>query len=135
MAGNGSFPSLFLPCTTIEFNHIINLFVVLYEPCTYTEVSEASKDIKHGNDAQAMTLMRAKEDVAALFVPKTYISPFEGLSPKSLETVGAPSLYFFPVAAQNVMSTMLSKLMDATEVSNMVKLLNEAFQCLGVFNL
>lgn len=36
---------------------------------------------------------------------------------------------------KHVMSTMVSSLMAATEVLDMVKRANEAFKCLGVFNL
>lgn len=43
--------------------------------------------------------------------------------------------YSFSIVAPHVMSTLVSNVMAATEVLAMVKLVNEAFQCLGVFNL
>lgn len=74
----------------------------------YTNESEASKDITPRDDAQAITPMDVKEDTSASLVQETYVSPFECLLPRPLEPVGVPSLYFFPVMAQNVMSTMMS---------------------------
>lgn len=55
--------------------------------------------------------------------------------PEPTKPIEAPSLYFFPAVAQHVKSTTMSTLMSETEVSDMVRLVKEAFQCLGTFNL
>lgn len=67
-------------------------------------------------------------------MPEVDTSPFKGLL-RPLEPVGAPSLFFSPIMAQYVISTLLLYLMDAMKVSDMVQLVNEAFQCLNFYNL
>lgn len=62
-------------------------------------------------------------------------SPFEGLLARPQEPVGFPSLFYSPVMARLIISQLLPSLASVTEVSDMVRLVNEAFQCLGSFNL
>lgn len=61
-------------------------------------------------------------------------SPFEGLLARPEEQVGVPSLFYSPIMAQLIISQLLTSLASTTEVSNMVRLVNEAFQFLGGFN-
>lgn len=62
-------------------------------------------------------------------------SPFEGLLARPEEPVGVPSLFYSPVMAQLIISQLLTSLASAIEFSDMVRLVNEAFQCLSGFNL
>lgn len=86
-------------------------------------------------DAQAVTPMDTVKDTTAVLVPKTDVSPVEGLIPRPPELVGAPSLYFFRAIGQHMIQTTLSNLVAATEVSDMVNLVNEAFKRLGFLDL
>lgn len=54
-------------------------------------------------------------------------SPFKGLIPRPLEPVGPPSLFYSPSTAQFIILTLLLNLIAATEVFDMVRLVNEAF--------
>lgn len=134
MVGNGSFLFLFPFRTNHQINHILNSFGSP-GPLTYTDRSEAFKDITVEDDAKAVTPKDVEEDAAALLMLEIEVSPFKGLIPKTLELVAAPSLYFFLTMVQYLMSTMVSNLMVATEITDMIKLVNEAFHCLGTFNL
>lgn len=81
-----------------------------------------------------MMQIDAEERAVDLLLSEADVSTFEGLIRRSLKPVGASSVKFFPVVVQYVMSTMVSNLMAETEVLDMVKLVNEAFQRLGTFN-
>lgn len=59
----------------------------------------------------------------------------EGLLARPKEPTAVPSLFYSSVMAQFIMSQLLTSLASATEVPDMVRLVNEAFQCLGGFNL
>lgn len=63
------------------------------------------------------------------------ISAFEGLLVRPKEPVGVSSLFYSHVMAQLIISQLLMSLANSTEVFDMVRLVNEAFQCLGSFNL
>lgn len=74
--------------------------------------------------------------MTALLATEGDTSPCEGLIPKPSEPIGAPpSLLFSPNTAEYVTSMLLLNLMATTEVFEMVLLVNEAFQCLGVYDL
>lgn len=78
--------------------------------------------------------MKVEEDVAALPVSEKDVSPFKGLIPRPLERWKWP-LLFLPRHGTARQVNYGSNIMSVTEVLDMVKLVNEAFQCLGTFNL
>lgn len=62
-------------------------------------------------------------------------SSFEGLIPRPTELAGAPFLFYSPRMAQFIISTLLPSLTTESKVSNIVRLINEAFQCSNAFSL
>lgn len=74
-------------------------------------------------------------NIASLLTAGVDTSPFEGLNPRCSKPIGAPSLFYSPSAPQYVISMLLLNLMATIKVSDMVRLINKAFQCLSVFNL
>lgn len=54
-------------------------------------------------------------------------SPFEGLLARPEEPVGVPFLFYSPLMAQLLISLLLTSLASATEISDIVWLVNEAF--------
>lgn len=98
--------------------------------------SVASKDVEREPSALATEAVQAPpKPTTALALPTTYASPFEGLVARPLEPVGAPSHFFVPAFAQHVVSTLVASLQTSTDISGMVRLINVAFLCLGIFNV
>lgn len=87
------------------------------------------------SDAQVGTPLGATENIAALLAGGVDTSLFEGLAPRPSESVGAPLLFYSPSTVYCVISMLLLNSMATTEVSDMVRVVNEAFQYLVVFNL
>lgn len=73
--------------------------------------------------------------MTTLLAADTDTSSFKGMIRRPSEAVGAASLFCSPSTGQYVISTLLLSLMAATKVSDMIRLVNKAFQCLSVFNL
>lgn len=64
------------------------------------------------------------EDTIALLMLEADICPFEHLISGPSKPLGAPSISFFLSMIQHIMSTLLSNLTAAMEVSDMVRLVN-----------
>lgn len=71
--------------------------------------------------------MNVTEDTTALLMSEADTSPFEDLISRPPESVGAPSLFFFPNKAQYVTMTLLLNLKVVMEIFDMVQLVKEAF--------
>lgn len=99
-------------------------------PVFHADGSEASKAIMAGDDVQAIILMDVEEEMISLLVSGKDDSLFEGMVPRPLEPMGAPSCYFHSIMSRHAISTMISNLKTETKVSDMVRLVNETFQCL-----
>lgn len=82
-----------------------------------------------------MTLTGAEEDAVSFLILDIDLCPCECLIPRPLKPVGAPSLYFYSTVVQRVISTTIKTFMSTVKGSDMVKLVNKAFQCRGTFNL
>lgn len=61
--------------------------------------------------------------------------PFEGQLARPEEPIGVPSLLCSPFMAQLIISPLLTSLASTMEISDMLRLVNEDFHCLGGFNL
>lgn len=49
--------------------------------------------------------------------------------------MGTPSHFFVPAFAQHVISTLVASIQTSTDIPDMVRLINDAFLCLGIFNV
>lgn len=92
-------------------------------------------DVVPRSDVKVTAVPNASKDITTLLVTKANTSLFEGLIPRPLEPVGAPSFFFSPSTAWYMISTLVLDLMAANEIPDIVRLVNEAFQCLDVYNL
>lgn len=96
-------------------------------PSFHVDRPKTSANIAPKCDAKVTPSLDVAEDKTNLLVPKGNIFPFKGLVSRPSEPIGVPSLYFFLCMAQHIMTTMLSNLMAATKVYDMVLLVNEVF--------
>lgn len=120
---NSSFSSLLI---TIEQLFLKFLLQFCIGSAVHVNKPKTSGVIMLRDDAKVFALLMLRR-VGPLYSCRLDIYPIGGLITRPLESIRAPSHFFSPNMAlpSNIMSTM--------EVSDMVRLVKEAFEYLGVF--
>lgn len=123
---------------------------LVLKDASYTSKVILDPDVLEGRNPEGDSQSSVTLDVESGFYPYRSASPlgtvttlplsvidgssFKGFMDRPLESVGLLHVFTCPLT-QHIGSSSFEELQTTTEVSNIVRLVNEAFHCLSSFNL